>query len=126
MVFCTKCGKQNIEGAKYCEDCGELINRPRKVITTTKKVRKGDIKQENKRKDPWVAVLINLLIAGLGMVYLGRYAKAVLSFIMVWIAGVISVLVFNNVFILAIVGYILVMAWCYDEAKKVNLERGYN
>ena len=105
------------KGSGFCAECGTKITGTGNINVEEKKL---------KRKDPWVAVLINLLIAGLGMVYLGRYAKAVVSFIIVWIAGTISLLLFNNVFILAIVGYIFIMAWSYDETKKVNMERGYH
>lgn len=116
MAFCRDCGMEIDDNARFCPECGTEIKETATINVEEKQM---------KRKDPWAAVLLNLLIAGLGMVYLGRYAKAVLSFIIVWITGIISVLLFNNVFILAIVGYILIMAWSYDETKKVNMERGY-
>jgi len=116
MAFCRDCGMELVDNARFCPECGTEIKETATINVEEKQM---------KRKDPWAAVLLNLLIAGLGMVYLGRYAKAVLSFIIVWITGIISVLLFNNVFIVAIVGYILIMAWSYDETKKVNMERGY-
>jgi len=73
---------------------------------------------KEKWKSPTGAAFLNILIAGLGFAYISEWTKAVLSFIIVWIFGIVSVLVFGNVFILAIVGYILVIAWTYDVAKK--------
>ena len=109
MVFCSKCGLENQSEAKYCQECGEMLNKqstPNKEIT------------KEKWKSPTGAAGLNLLIAGLGFAYIGEWTKAVLSFIIVWISAVISLFVFNNPFILPIVGYILIMAWTYDVAKK--------
>lgn len=125
LVFCTKCGTENPVDAKYCAGCGSMLVQTQTTTKTPEKTLKEETKKKSNRKDPWVAVILNIVIAGLGMAYIGRYAKAVLSFIIVWICGTISVLIFNNVFILAIVGYIFIIAWTYDEAKKYNEKLGY-
>lgn len=104
MVFCSKCGVENSNGAKYCQECGESLQNTEN--------------EEKEWKSPTVSAFLNILIAGFGFAYIGEWTKAVLSFIIVWIFGIISVFMFGNVFILAIVGYILIIAWTYDVAKK--------
>jgi TM2 domain-containing membrane protein YozV len=126
LVFCQECGKENPDSYKYCAECGAMLIQAKTLTQESKIMRKGEVKEKSKRKDPWVAALLNFIIAGLGMAYVGQYAKAVLSFIIVWICGFISVLAFNNVFILAVVGNIFVIAWSYDEAKKYNEKIEYN
>lgn len=124
MIFCRNCGYENPDNSKYCAECGKLLENTNKTNEATEKVKNDD--QKDKRKDPLGASLLNLIIAGIGMAYLGQYAKAVLSFIIVWFCGALSIIIFKNVFILAIVGYIFIIAWTYDEAKKYNKEQGYD
>jgi hypothetical protein len=72
------------------------------------------------QKSPLAATGVNLLIAGAGFVYIHEYAKAVLSFIIVFISGMISALLGLSV-LFGILALIFVMAWSYDETKKYNL-----
>ena len=46
--------------------------------------------QKSKKKSSATAAAINLLIAGLGFVYIKEYAKAILSFVFVVIVAIIS------------------------------------
>lgn len=70
-MFCTKCGTQNLEEAKYCKKCGNEINNisPQSQI----KEKKGNyyfevikkyavFKGRSSRKEYWMFVLINILI----------------------------------------------------------------
>jgi len=58
-------------------------------------------------------------LRGAGFVYIGEYAKAVLSFIIVFIAGMIGALLGLSI-LLGIFALIFVMAWSHDETKKYN------
>ena|GEM_PF-1007053 len=116
MVFCTECGKENEEDAKYCSECGNTLDRPDKV-TEPVEIEK---KEKVKKKSALAAVVLNIVIAGLGMAYIKQYVKAIASFIFVVILGAISYALFGNAFYLAIIGYIIVIAWTYTETKKYN------
>ena len=54
LVYCTKCGAENQNNAKYCQNCGESLKA----------------KENYEEKRPLVSAGLNLLIAGLGFIYL--------------------------------------------------------
>lgn len=113
-MFCYQCGAENPDDAIYCQECGAEI----KIYPSNK----NRIKREQKRfneKSPLGAAALNLIIAGAGFVYINEYVKALLSFIMVLIASIISVLL-GIPFILGILALIFVMVWSYDETVKYN------
>ena len=72
-----------------------------------------------KEKSPGGAAVLNLIIAGVGFIYIHEYAKAVLSFIIVLISGIIGFAIGLS-YLLSVLVLILVMAWSYDETKKYN------
>jgi hypothetical protein len=116
-IFCNKCGVENTEDAKYCQECGNEI-----VKNQSNDSKIDDIKSNNKNlneKSPLGAAALNLIIAGAGFIYIHEYAKAVLSFIIVLIAGIIG-FAMGLSFLLSVLALILVMAWSYDETKKYN------
>jgi len=98
VVYCTKCGAENQNDAKYCQNCGESLKA----------------KENYEEKRPLVSAGLNLLIAGLGFVYLKEYPKALLSFVIVVIGALIGG------WILAIIALFLVMVWSYIETDKIN------
>ncbi len=77
------------------------------------------IKKPLTEKSPLGAAVLNLLIAGIGFVYIGEYSKAILSFIIVFMAGFISGLLGFSI-LLGIFALIFVMAWSYNETTKYN------
>ena len=78
-MYCTKCGAENPEDAKYCQGCGTGIKAHPKPRTEDYETSKNS----SNEKSPLGAAALNLLIAGAGFVYIKEYAKAVLSFIIV-------------------------------------------
>lgn len=112
MVFCNECGFENPDGAKYCQECGKKINK--NVKTSEVRITKKE------EKSPLGAAALNLIIAGAGFAYIHEYAKAVLSFIIVFVAGIISSLLGFSV-LFGILALIFIMAWSFDETKKYNL-----
>ena len=67
----------------------------------------------------WVQLLLNLIIAGAGFIYIHEYAKAVLSFIFVSTARIIGFTHLVLSFLLSVIPLIFVMAWSFDETKKI-------
>ena len=116
-IFCYKCGVENTEDVKYCQECGNEI-----VKNQSNDSKIDDIKSNNKNlneKSPLGAAALNLIIAGAGFIYIHEYAKAVLSFIIVFLAGIISFAMGLSL-LLSVLALILIMAWSYDETKKYN------
>lgn len=112
MSFCNSCGEQVPENAKFCQGCGnEIIQTPTNDFKTESE---NKSEQESKKKSPATAAVINLLIAGLGFVYIEEYAKAIVSFLIVVIAAIF----FG--FIGGILALLLVILWTYDETNKYN------
>ncbi|MFH0798151.1 MAG: zinc ribbon domain-containing protein [Candidatus Woesearchaeota archaeon] len=99
MVTCPKCREKNDEDSDYCEKCGAKLKR-------------GNPKQE--LKSPIAACLLNLLIAGAGFAYLGKWGKAIGFFLLV----IFSAIFFS--FLGGLVMMIITMILCYIDAKKMN------
>ena len=109
MVYCKKCGAKNTDDSVFCGDCGEpLAGKPAESSP------KKDAQKNPKHKSPAAAVLLNLLLAGAGFIYLGEWGKAVLFFFLVLVSAAIF----------KIPGWIFMMALtmiaCYNDAKKIN------
>lgn len=60
MAFCTKCGKQNLENAKFCTSCGAALT----VLTTTPMP--PQINSPFKNRIPWIIIGI-IAFAGLSI-----------------------------------------------------------
>jgi len=80
VVFCTKCGTQNTEDSQYCAECGASLDKAKQTTAKAGEVPKDEKKEKNKRKNPGSAIILNIIISGLGMVYLKQYTKALLVF----------------------------------------------
>lgn len=68
---------------------------------------------KNNKKSPVVAAILNILIAGLGFVYLKKYLYAIISFLFV----------FTIAILFKFFGYgalLIVVLWSYNEANKYN------
>lgn len=61
-MFCTQCGTQNDDGAKFCAKCGAAL----KNVTETSEVEKNQTKKaeemKGKKKSPWKWILILLIV----------------------------------------------------------------
>ncbi len=60
--FCPHCGTMIPYDEAYCPACGE----PQPILEGTRR---------RSAKKPWVAVLLSLLVTGLGHLYLGRWRR---------------------------------------------------
>lgn len=107
MTKCLKCGKNNDADSDFCESCGASLKQ-----VNTKQELKSNPKQQT--KSPIVACLLNLLIAGAGFAYLGKWGKAALFFFMVVLSGAFFTIA-GGLAMMAIT-----MILCYSDAKKMN------
>ena len=44
MAFCTKCGKQLVDGAKFCGECGKQVEQ---AVSTNAEIRKTIFEDTN-------------------------------------------------------------------------------
>lgn len=80
-----------------------------------KETKKSSPKSTNKlEKSPVVAVILNLLIAGLGFVYIDEFGDALFSLLFVVTIGYLFGLTWG------IVALLIVMLWTYDKINKYN------
>jgi TM2 domain-containing membrane protein YozV len=87
-MFCSKCGADNADGAKFCAKCGAALAlaapEPAPVVTTTMRST-SDVNRATATsptgKSPWVAVILSLFITGLGQFYNNDWKKGALMFV---------------------------------------------
>ena len=88
-MFCSSCGTQNADTAKFCEKCGgalALATSPASPPPIDTRVRGGvsplaTTPQTVTGKNPWVALVLSLVIMGVGQFYNGDYKKGALMLI---------------------------------------------
>jgi len=85
-MFCSNCGAQNVETAKFCEKCGTpqvAMSAPGAPADT--RVRGGAAAPSPAAratgKNPWLALVLSLVIVGVGQFYNGDYKKGALMLI---------------------------------------------
>lgn len=87
-MFCSKCGAENVDGARFCASCGAAlaVATPVQVppppppvrgvepapVTTTASGPTG--------KTPWVAALLSAVITGAGQLYNNDWKKGLAMF----------------------------------------------
>jgi K+-sensing histidine kinase KdpD len=138
-LVCKKCrGYYKLQSGEYSTDftdkcaCGGKLRYAHsidivgenKTFQSKQRNTEQNKKKENKKttkkseKSPVVVAVINLLIAGLGFVYIDDFTKAIVSFLFVVIVGYLFGL------ILSLGALLIVMFWAYDETNKYNQNLG--
>ena len=105
--FCPHCGTMIPYDEAYCPACGE----PQPLLDG---VRRRPVKKT------WVAVLLSLLITGLGHVYLGRWRKGLAILAATFVVGGVASL-FLTYDQVMVVGLFFALYAAYDA---YNLSRG--
>ena len=80
--FCPHCGTMIPYDESYCPACGE----PQPVLEGVRR---------KPAKKTWVAVLLSLLVTGLGHVYLGRWRRGVTILVMTLVVGGVASLYYT-------------------------------
>jgi predicted nucleic acid-binding Zn ribbon protein len=80
--FCPHCGTMIPYDESYCPACGE----PQPVLEGVRR---------KPAKKTWVAVLLSLLVTGLGHVYLGRWRRGVTILVITLVVGGVASLYFT-------------------------------
>ena len=105
-LVCNKCnGFYELQSGEKPEDFSSECECGGKLKYTGENSRK--------RKSPVTAAVLNILIAGLGFVYLKKYLYALISFLFVLVTAVL-------VKFFGIGALLIVVLWSYNEANKYN------
>jgi TM2 domain-containing membrane protein YozV len=117
-MLCSRCGIQNDDSAKFCQKCGTATAAPQPVATPPApdpRMRGGSVpagaggKRYAVGKNPTIAVLLSLVLAGIGQIYNGDVKKGLVM---------LAVAIVGGVFTYALV-YLAVAIWSAFDAYKV-------
>jgi TM2 domain-containing membrane protein YozV len=120
MAFCETCGTPISENTTYCESCGAKVGNEDPSIATSTSGNQGTIPVQMdqktdrvQKKNPLIALILSLIITGVGQIYNGQVRK-----------GVILLVVFFIVFVifwpLALIVWLFGMYDAYTTAGKIN------
>lgn len=130
-MYCQNCGSQIPDSAKYCEQCGfRCGDHPDRDQSTDRRMASIMV---NKKSEA-LALILSLIIPGLGQIYNGRIAKGLmllvagivlvaLSFIVLFLPfgfGGVLWFLFLLPFFLCFVVWIYAMYDAFKEAKEYN------
>jgi TM2 domain-containing membrane protein YozV len=84
-MFCTNCGRQNPDESRFCVGCGTNLSVPPPDLN-----RPGSVKTFAQGKKPVSALVMSLLIVGLGQFYNGDVKKGLLMLVGAIVGGLAS------------------------------------
>ncbi len=93
-MFCATCGRQNPDSSRFCVGCGVALGGALVASPPTLPAHLGQrspAKVFAQGKSPGLALVMSLIIVGLGQFYNGDVKKGLLMLVGAIIGGVISV-----------------------------------
>ncbi len=106
IVICPNCGKNTPEG-KFCEHCGASVQKTQ----TFQQPAQGTAPVQN--KNPILALVLSLIICGVGQMYNGQLRKGVIMLV----ATIIMAILFWPISLIIL---IYSMYDAYTTAQKIN------
>lgn len=91
MSYCSRCGSLAKEGASFCDRCGAPLGvgfqsySQGNQSTVSYTWRKDE-------KEPILAVILSVIIPGLGQMYCGRVGKGIAILLVYGLMGVVSIM----------------------------------
>jgi len=91
MSFCSRCGSQAKEGAQFCDRCGAPLSvgfqsySQGNQTTVSYTYRKDE-------KEAILAVILSVLIPGLGQMYCGRVGRGIGILVLLGLLGFVSII----------------------------------
>ncbi len=119
MSFCENCGAPISDDATYCEGCGEKTGNPGPAEPSpspsvpARPVQKAKDTPVPQVKNPFIALILSLLITGIGQIYNGQLKKGLLLLVGVIILWVVF-------WPIAIIVWLFGMYDAYTTALKIN------
>ena len=107
-MFCSQCGKEIVDGAKFCPSCGcnlESANDS-SCEKTGSNFREDLLSVKSKEKSLAVAGLINIALIGAGYFYVGKYIWGTILLIAAILSFIYAPEMLLALFVLATIGSI--------------------
>ena len=96
-MFCSNCGAQNPDTARFCEKCGTAVVASPSPAAAAVDTRVRGVEAAPTRtgqvvsgKNPWVALVLSLIIVGVGQFYNGDHKKGALMLIGGIVGGAVT------------------------------------
>ena len=121
-MFCSKCGTENPDGARFCASCGVALATaaPVQAVPPPPPMRGAEAAAPVSAatgptgKTPWLAAVLSCVITGVGQLYNNDWKKGVAMF-----AGAVLGLMFT-----AGVATIVIWIWSMIDAYQVASGKG--
>lgn len=88
-MFCSQCGTDNTDGARFCAKCGAALALtappapPPEPVSTMRSAGAPVVASaaaSPSGKPPWIPVVLSLFVTGLGQLYNGDWKKGLVMF----------------------------------------------
>ena len=116
-MYCQNCGSQLPDSAKFCDRCGAKVGTDTERSNSNIEYNMASI-MVNKKSEA-LALILSLLIPGLGQIYNGRVSKGAMMIVAAIVCAVL-IFVFFPIGILYIVLWIYAMYDAFKDAKEYN------
>ena len=136
-IYCSRCGAMNTTDSSFCSSCGATLAPPKEVIpppppttapqpppppTTSApppyQTQMTDAQLMTVRKNEAISVILTIILAGLGHLYLGKIKRGlvflIITIVVGWLIGAIVL------FIPTIIWYLYAIYDCYNLTKRYN------
>ena len=116
-MYCQNCGSQLPDSAKFCDRCGAKVGMDTERSNSNTEYNMASI-MVNKKSEA-LALILSLLIPGLGQIYNGQVSKGAMMIVAAIVCAVL-IFVFFPIGILYIVLWIYAMYDAFKDAKEYN------
>lgn len=116
-MYCQNCGSQLPDSAKFCDRCGAKVGTDTERSNSNTEYSMASI-MVNKKSEA-LALILSLLIPGLGQIYNGQVSKGAMMIVAAIVCAVLT-FVFFPIGILYIVLWIYAMYDAFKDAKEYN------
>lgn len=116
-MYCQNCGSQLLDSAKFCDRCGAKVGMDTERSNGNTEYNMASI-MVNKKSEA-LALILSLLIPGLGQIYNGQVSKGAMMIVAAIVCAVL-IFVFFPIGILYIVLWIYSMYDAFKDAKEYN------
>lgn len=116
-MYCQNCGSQLPDSAKFCDRCGAKVGTDTERSNSNTEYNMASI-MVNKKSEA-LALILSLLIPGLGQIYNGQVSKGAMMIVAAIVCAVL-IFVFFPIGILYIVLWIYAMYDAFKDAKEYN------
>ncbi|NLX47948.1 MAG: zinc-ribbon domain-containing protein [Euryarchaeota archaeon] len=80
MAYCSRCGNHAKEGAQFCDRCGAQLSGGQQQYGQPPNFTHQYYPE---RKDPLIALILSILLPGVGQIYVGRVLRGLLILLLV-------------------------------------------